>query len=165
MATLDDLLQGVTFDNGARFIRDVLSASGTEQCVFWPHGKNGAGYASIKVYGKSKLVHRLVCTLVKGDPPSDAHVARHVCGNGHLGCVNPLHLHWGTEKENWQDTKDHGRAHMGVRHVNALITPDDVRKIRAMRGLATQKEIGAMFGLTRSGVQSILDRRSWNHVD
>jgi histidinol-phosphate/aromatic aminotransferase/cobyric acid decarboxylase-like protein len=34
---------------------------------------------------------------------------RHICGNGHLGCVNPYHLRVGTQKENAREVKEMGR--------------------------------------------------------
>jgi hypothetical protein len=49
---------------------------------------------------------RHMCELVHG-AAQDGMVARHLCGNGHMSCVNPRHLAWGTDAQNRHDYKLH----------------------------------------------------------
>lgn len=46
---------------------------------------------------------REMCALVNGSDVAGDMVARHLCGNGHWSCVNPLHLAWGTVEQNARD--------------------------------------------------------------
>lgn len=45
---------------------------------------------------------RYVCEREYG-APIEGQVCRHLCGNGHMGCVNPKHLAWGSPSQNSQD--------------------------------------------------------------
>jgi len=49
---------------------------------------------------------RHMCRMAHGEPES-GEAARHLCGNGHLSCVNPTHLRWGTVYENIRDKELH----------------------------------------------------------
>lgn len=161
-----DPLAGVAAKgDGARFLGKVLSSEPRTDCIFWPYGKNGQGYGQLKIEGKSKLAHRVVCEAVHGAAPAGKSYARHLCGNGHLGCVNPRHLAWGSAEQNWQDMRGHKTAPQGERHSKRKLTERQVREIRSLQGSASQSEIADIFGITRSGVQSILRRRSWRHVE
>lgn len=56
--------------------------------------------------------HRLVCWLVRGEPAGHGMQACHSCRTP--GCVNPLHLDWGTDQQNKQqdvDRREAKRAH------------------------------------------------------
>lgn len=45
--------------------------------------------------------HRLVCWLIRGEAPGDKLLACHACHT--TGCVNPLHLYWGSPHDNATD--------------------------------------------------------------
>ena len=49
---------------------------------------------------------RVMCSLKHGGAGQEW-VARHLCGNGHIGCVNPTHLTWGTTLQNARDRELH----------------------------------------------------------
>ncbi len=74
---------------GCSFVQKALHAE-TDDCVTWPLGTNGHGYGLLVYNGERIAAHRLVCILAHGDPPSPELFALHSCGNGHLGCVNPV---------------------------------------------------------------------------
>ncbi|MGN7750589.1 HNH endonuclease [Sinorhizobium sp. 22678] len=105
--------------------------------------------------------HRLVCKLVKGEPPTDRHEAAHSCGNGHLGCVNPNHLEWKTRSENQLDRVAHGTSLRGERHLQAKLTEREAREIWRLKGVKRQTEIAAEFGVTRYAIYCIHNQRSW----
>lgn len=58
-----------------------------DECLKWPFADDGKGYGVVKVDGRQQYAHRIMCTLVNGEPPTDLHETAHSCGNGHLGCV------------------------------------------------------------------------------
>lgn len=53
-------------------------------------------------------VMNLVCRLVYGERPSEAHQSLHSCDNKR--CVRADHLRWGTQAENVQDMVDRNRG-------------------------------------------------------
>jgi hypothetical protein len=57
--------------------------------------------------GRASQASRVMCIIAHGEPPAPDHVARHLCGNGHLSCVNPAHLAWGTPEQNVRDDAAH----------------------------------------------------------
>jgi hypothetical protein len=78
----------------------------------------------------------------------------HSCGNGHLGCINPHHLRWGSHPENMSDKTIHGTA-------PRKLTESEVRSIRALRGKMPQHQIGALFGVSKGTVWKIQLRKKW----
>ena len=102
----DPLKGSASWGAGAKFLKEVIN-SDTDDCIFWPYGKNGAGYGTVRKEGDRclYLVHRLVCIEVHGEPTENKPLAMHECNNGHLGCCNPKHLQWGDDKDNAYERK------------------------------------------------------------
>lgn len=149
--------------NGAleRWIRAHLNFDGDE-CLIWPFARMPIGYAcAVTIDGIRTYAHRHICRLIHGDPPQPKLDTAHSCGNGHLGCVNPKHLSWKTRKGNMQDQIDHGRTQRGSKAYGATLTEDGVRHIRSMRGVMKQKELAAIYGVTREAISFIQTRRTW----
>lgn len=63
--------------------------------------------AQVKFNFRRMAASRAMCILANGLPPDGKTFAIHSCGNGHLSCVNPKHLRWGSPKENAQDARLH----------------------------------------------------------
>jgi len=108
---------------------------------------------------------RYVCELANGEPPTPEHQAAHSCGNGHLACVTPGHLSWKTPKDNNADKVAHGSVNRGDRNGQAKITEEQARQIVSLKGSATQKEIGRMFGIARSTVREIHAGLIWSWLE
>lgn len=144
----------------------IMETAKTEDCILWPHGRDGQGYARAKMPGFStRLAHRIICEMRHGAPTLDDAVAMHSCGNGHLGCVNPAHLSWGTVAENNKDKERHGTKPLGVRTGKAKLTPTSVRVIRNLHVEGqTQKQIAAAVGVHHTTVQAVIEGRTWGHV-
>ena len=64
----------------------------SEECLFWPFARNSAGYGHLEIEGRLTLAHRLICEAINGSAPDEKAEAAHLCGNGHLGCINWKHL-------------------------------------------------------------------------
>ena len=107
----DPLRENVIAGKGApdKFIAQAIKYRG-RQCLIWPYCRDNHGYARVSRNKKPVIVQRIVCIAVHGKPPSKWHIAAHSCGNGHLGCVNPMHLRWATREEDRDDMVKHGRS-------------------------------------------------------
>lgn len=137
-----------------------------EDCLLWPYGHDGGGYARAKVKGFStRLAHRIMCEIVHGPAPFDGAVARHKCGMGHEGCVNPTHLEWGSVAQNSADMEAHGTKPVGQMVPRAVLNDCKVRKIRALIAQGkSQRFVARQIGVCAGTVQAIVERRTWGHV-
>jgi len=82
----------------------------TNTCWNWVGGSRGNGYGCIKYQKKVYDTHRFVWFLTKGVFPKQWIL--HKCNN--RKCVNPDHLYEGTPKENYEDMRKAGNAHVLV---------------------------------------------------
>lgn len=149
----------------ARFFKDIVLQHEGDDCLVWPFYCTKEGFARIGAGGKMRLVHRLVCEIVNGPPPTPEHEAAHSCGHGMFGCVSPHHVSWKTKAENEADKKAHGTHCFGSRLSRTRLNEDQVREIRSLKGTATQEEIGRRFGVTTGAIASIFSGRSWAWLD
>lgn len=135
-------------------------------CLSWPYGRDGQGYARAKVKGfETRLAHRIMCELVNGPPPFEGAVTRHSCGMGHKGCVNPNHLKWGTVAENNADKELHGNKPVGEKCGVSVLNPEKVRIIRRSSASGeTQRSIASSLMVSAGTVQAVLEGRTWAHV-
>jgi hypothetical protein len=135
-----------------------------EACLIWPFGKSQAGYGKTKAKFDGKVylyAHIAMCALRHGPMPEPKMLATHSCGNGHLGCVNPNHLRWGTSLSNAQDTVLHGRTNRGERSPLAKLSESDVRAIRAMRDQKTFKQIAKEYSVDPSTISLVMAGKNW----
>jgi hypothetical protein len=79
------------------------------ECLFVPGAQPGQA-AAINRFGKTVSAARYMAILTLGVPKSEGVVVRHLCGNGHLSCVNPEHLAWGDAADNASDARKHQRV-------------------------------------------------------
>jgi hypothetical protein len=124
-------------------------------CLIWPFFRDKCGRGWLKYLGKSHYAHRLMCKLVKGEPPTQEHHAAHTCGKGHLGCVHPKHLEWKTPSENMADCVVHGtqpKHHLGNK---GHFTREQVDQIRELLKSNTQRAVAGMYGVTESTISNI----------
>lgn len=147
-----------------RFYREIVLADArgaNDPCLIWPYARNPNGYGHMKVAGRDKLISRLACEAVHGQPASSEHHAAHTCGRGNQGCVTPSHLRWATPKSNCADTLIHGTRIRGEQRWNAKLTESEAREIRELKGLKTLAEIGDRYGVSAACVSQIHARRNW----
>ena len=144
-----------------RFFDEVVLAHEGDECLSWPFARESQGRGVISIGGQMKLVHRLVCEIANGSPPTPSHHAAHSCGKGHEACVARRHLSWKTPAENESDKLGHGTHNRGSRNRSALLCDDDVEKIRALRGRATQRKIAEEFGVSEMQIWRIQTGRAW----
>lgn len=160
-----DPLAGATgMKEASQFYQDVVVPCRSGGCLTWPYSRTDKGYG--KMYRGERLmyVHRMACEAVHGLPPSPEHQVAHSCGKGHLGCVNPMHLSWKTKLENEADKIGHGTIARGEHCGSSKLVEDEVRQIRSLRGVHSQKAIGEMFGVCAATVNLIQNGKTWAHL-
>jgi len=149
----------------AAFMYGVIGT--TEQaCIKWPFATNGRdGRGVIKIEGVMRQVHREVCQMVHGDPPTSAHEAAHLCGKGHEACINPNHLAWKTSAENKADMNIHGTRRRGSAAPGAKLTEESVREIRKLASTGvSQHSLAACYGVSQGVVWKVIHGVTWTHV-
>jgi hypothetical protein len=77
------------------------------QCIEWKGARSAAGYAVKRHEGKVQYVHRLIFQSAWGIVLKPDQKVRHTCDNP--GCVNPMHMQLGTQKDNMQDASQRKR--------------------------------------------------------
>ncbi len=87
----------------------------------------------------------------------------YVCANP--PCCRPSHLKIGTPKENIEDRDSQGRQAHGENQGAAKLNPAKVQEIRlAAAGGASKMGLGRRFGIDRTTVRDIINRKIWKHV-
>jgi len=147
-----------------KLIDEVVLKFVGDDCLKWPHSTDRRGYARAVIDGKYASVSRIVCERINGKAPTTSHQAAHNCGNGNLGCVNPTHLRWATNKENCSDRMIHGTEVNGEKCHMAKLTDLDIIEIRMMEGSMSQKAIGDIYGVTQGAISDIFRRATWKHI-
>lgn len=100
---------GASMSRGAGWVREHIGAS-QDRCLFFP-GAVCYSPASV-VYNYQQIsAARAMCLEINGRPASDDMVTRHKCGMGHMSCVNPAHLAWGSTADNGRDASLHNSKH------------------------------------------------------
>lgn len=136
-----------------------------EECVVWPFPLSSKGYAHFKHEGVKKYGHQVACEFYRGEKPIEAQLVRHLCHKGHLGCVNPEHLAWGTYSENTFDYLNATGATRGEKSGMSKLTEEQVREIyRRLSNGEQQKVVALDYGVDKSSIGSIWRGHTWSHV-
>lgn len=143
-----------------KFLLKVVENPPETQCVAWIYGNYPNGYGMIRYRGRMVGAHRLALKLYSQSTPLPKIEARHLCGN--RACVNPLHLAWGSAKENQADRLLHGTDGRGERHSGVKLTEKQVRAIRL--DARPHREIAKDYSIDRANVGAIKLRKSWKHI-
>lgn len=129
------------------------------KCWEWKLHRDANGYGiTVRVNG-SRLAHRAALYFKLGKLPKDQCVL-HRCDNP--PCVNPDHLFIGSHLDNMLDMKSKNRNEKGQRRYNAKLKDSDIPKIR--EDGRSHSKIAATFGVTRTIITNIKNRKSWQHV-
>lgn len=155
------LAGGIRRGTVQEYLATLMSYEG-DDCVTWPFSlKQATGHGQLNHHGKIRTAHSVVCEMVHGPRPEPHYEAAHSCGKGHEACVNPRHLSWKTPKENSADKLLHGTLLRGSDCPGAILSEDDVRAIRSLRGIRTEPSLAKQYGVTRSTIASIMQGRTW----
>lgn len=155
--------------NAQRNFIELAGSCSKEECLEWPFSKTSHGYGRI---GNTKA-HRISFER-HHRKLLDGEVVMHSCDNPI--CVNPFHLKAGSQKDNVLDMVAKGRraitsfpetfSNKGEKHGRSKLTESQVREIKAiaLRKIKSNREIGLMFGVSKTTIQGILSGKKWNHI-
>lgn len=147
-----------------------------DDCWFWKGAPNHDGYGTLTVGEKTVYAARFSYELANG-PMKEGMETCHMCDvrypPGDIRyrlCVNPSHLRAGTHVENVKETTLKGRHRTnpvrGEENAEAKLTEEIVREMRRM--WHSKEKTGAWlanhFGVTRSNVSMIVNRKTWTHI-
>lgn len=156
--------RGSQHNERMQYVRDIVMPYDGDDCLIWPFSRTPGGYGQIRVNGKTGYVTRLICQEMFGPPPSPKHHAAHSCGNGSKGCCTKRHLRWASPAENIQDKFKHGTIIKGEAVAASKLTVDQVRHIKSFKGVLTQMEIAAYFGVSQTNISQIFLGKIWRDV-
>jgi len=133
----------------------------SDDCLIWPFGCSGTGYAQVTWGGRPHAASRIMCILAHGPAPEGKQEVAHSCGN--RKCVNPRHLRHASYQENSADKILHGRENFGERNGQAKLTSADVVAIKAMYATNRfyQREIAQLFNVRSNAVCRIVTGKRW----
>ena len=118
-------LSGIEPKDIERF-NSLFTKNGPDDC--WPWRRECHGYPSFGVRGRSLLGHRLAWALHNRAEPGRSYVC-HSCDNPK--CVNPAHLHLGSQKQNQQERRSrYGAFRWAVGQRGANVAPWQDKKGR-----------------------------------
>lgn len=142
-------------------------SAGTDGCIYRtdlpePRALKGTpsskGYLTVSLGSgggwNTKAVHRLICEAFYGPAPFDGAQVRHLDGN--RANNHPANLDWGTQADNWQDRKAHGRG-MGEDHFAHRLSDQEVADIRA--AVDPQRTLAERYGVAQSTIWAIKQGR------
>jgi hypothetical protein len=136
-------------------------------CWEWKSARPGLCRANVFHFrGRPTTAYRAAYIMFVGPIP-EGMIVRHRCDNGM--CVNPAHLLLGTHADNCADMDSRGRRadRKGVKCPSAVLTEDDVRRVRAeMIGAprGTLARLARELGVKHSTLQDIIRGNTWRHL-
>ena len=135
-----------------------------EECLPWPFSRDHNGYGQVTVNKRVLIASRVMCEVAHGKPPSEAHQAAHLCGNGRLGCTNPNHLVWATVGENVAHREEHGTILRGERCPASKLTKKQVLHIFRNRRRVEGKVLARKYGVHVASIYNIWNGHTWAQV-
>jgi len=133
------------------------------ECWIW-QGKKSDGYGRFYLQGRRVYAHRYAWELANEMKIPDGLLVLHSCDEP--SCVNPAHLHLGTQAQNMREMKEKGRSTYGERNGMAVLDEPSVKMIRNLhqQGKLSAKEIAQVAGVSYSQVKKIIRGERWTHV-
>lgn len=148
-----------------RLAAKVSFAEG-DNCHYFT-GSTRNGYGEIYYNGKRHYAHRVAWELVNGPIPKGQLVC-HRCDNPL--CCRVSHMFLGSITDNINDMWRKGRGknapfERGEKQWNSKMVPDQVRDIRNKATTQSQASIAREYGMSTPGINAIVLRRSWKHIE
>ena len=136
-------------------------------CMIWQGNVMSDGYGRVYVDHKPWRVHRLMLTLVTGQPIPKGSVVCHTCDTPL--CCNPDHLFLGTPKQNHYDAMAKGRHTKGEKVNTAKLTEQQVLEILRRWRSATKKyglhsSLAREFNVTSANIRMLVAGKTWKHL-
>jgi predicted XRE-type DNA-binding protein len=130
---------------------------------------NRGGYYKVELVKNGKHATRAVHRLVARAFCEGYAEGLDVCHNdGNKLNNHYTNLRWDTRKGNMTDKVKHGTTvdQKGEQNHRSKLTAEQVLEIRRLyaTGDYTQKQLGEMFGVTRTMIGDIVNRKNWTHI-
>jgi hypothetical protein len=141
----------------------LTSAKDSNECWIWSGRRDKKGYGKIYYEKTHWVAHRFAYKMFIGDPAGFQ--VMHNCNNP--SCVNPDHLHLGTNQDNVDYREAFGRGAFKKNHLpkNSILTNEEANKIkkhiREYRGMQTCQQMADLFGVKKSLIVDIRNGRSY----
>lgn len=120
---------------------------------------------NIHIGGKTYMISRMVYKIYHNVDPGKF-VVMHTCD--HPNCINPLHLHLGTQGENLEDMhrKDRHGEQRGSSSVLSKLTDEDVTEIRRRFAFSKVRmtTLGNEYGVSEPTISNLLHFKSYVNV-
>lgn len=148
-------------------VKRIKQTSGSIKGYFFKIRPKDSGYVSVCLRIKNKpvvkLLHRLVAEAFLGKCPRNKNV-NHRDGNKSNNCL--VNLEYTTCSQNVQHAYDTNlrTGPLGIVNGSSKLCPAQVKQIRRLKGLKTQREIGKMFGISCAQICYILQGKFWKNV-
>ena len=128
----------------------------------WKAGKTSYGYGLMSIGKKLEYAHRVSYQIHNGKIPPGMHVL-HSCDDP--GCVNPEHLHLGTNADNIREKVERGRCAKGEKSPKSKLKTKDVIKIRDKhKAGSTIADLAREYSVGRTCISYIVNRINWKHI-
>lgn len=133
-------------------------------CWHWTKAMARCGYGKVKHKGKTVHTHRVSYELFRG-PIEAGKWVLHTCDV--RACVNPDHLYLGTAKDNMRDMLERNRMNpsKGAECSFSKLTDNQVLEICKNEERLSTSRLGQKYGVSKSTIISIQNRKTWQHVD
>jgi len=155
----------------ARFWTYVDKISSPHGCWLWTGSRGRRTYGRFWIAQRIPIpAHRVSYYIQFGPIPDGVWVLHNCPGGDNPSCVNPEHLWLGTDADNIADMHAKGRGgkygRSGTANHNAKLTEDQVRQIRHEYAAGTTNcvALARKYGVTRTPIKRIVDRKAWKHV-
>jgi len=137
----------------------------TIDCWLWNGRLNRKvyGYGNINYDGRAQPAHRVSWQIHNGPIPKGMKVL-HSCDVPI--CVNPKHLFLGTQADNIHDMykKKRNNNVKGERVHSAVLTEQDVIRIRKLRSRYSLSHLAALYSMSKGHIGKIINRQRWKHI-
>ncbi len=140
------------------FIKNNSSPDKETGCWNWSRYVQSGGYGQVRFGNKQITAHRASYLVFKGEFCRKLCVC-HTCDNPR--CVNPEHLFLGTTKDNNDDSRNKGRAKIGVSGLNLnkghsrIRKLTDVQVMEIYRSDDSLRELSEIYGVSMSTISTI----------
>lgn len=164
--TISKLLTTDGYNNRPVILKEL--ENGCIICI--SHKGNHDGYLRLRYNGKMVYAHRIVYRHFYEPIPEGMCICHH-CDNP--GCLTPAHFFAGTKADNNHDKAMKGRGTIGntwsrgERCGTAKLTAEQVLTIlhKYKSGEYLQRELALEFGVSRTQISFITNRKRWAHLE
>jgi len=149
------------------FWMNVEFGTAPNACWLWTGLRQIDEYGQETGYGRfgRLYAHHIVATAVHG--PANGLYTLHACDN--KPCVNPWHLHRGTQRDNVREAHERKRfvnlrPSVGTLNWRSKLTAEQVLWMRANKAAFSQRQLAKQLGVSQCTIQRVLSGRGYYNV-